>query len=129
MTIAEVLGATGTGTANKFVVLTGQTGSLVSGANGRFQFGNGGTTYTGFAATVVPNFLNVGDNVQISSVLTEAADPDATINSDPQPSNLNGVTLPSTVVFDTQTVPEPGAWSLLAAGAAAWLASRKRSRA
>lgn len=102
MTIAEVLGATGTGTANKFVVLTGQSGSLVSGASGWFQFGNGGTTYTGFAATAVPNFLNVGDNVQISSVLTEAADPDATINSDPQPSNLNGVTLPSTVVFDTQ---------------------------
>jgi len=129
VTIAEVLGATGTGTANKFVVLTGQTGSSVSGANGWFQFGNRGTTYTGFAATAVPNFLNVGDNVQISSVLTEAADPDATINSDPLPSNLNGVTLPSTVVFDTQTVPEPGVWSLLAAGAAAWLASRRWSRA
>ena len=129
VTIAEVLGATGTGTANKFVVLTGQTGSLVSGANGWFQFGNGGTTYTGFAATAVPNFLNVGDNVQISSVLTEAADPDATINSDPQPGNLNGVTLPNTVLFDTQTVPEPGVLSLLAAGASSLLLFRKRGRA
>lgn len=129
VTIAELLAATGTGTANKFVVLTGQTGSLVSGVNGWFQFGNGGTTYTGFAATAVPNFLNVGDNVQISSVLTEAADPDATINSDPQPSNLNGVTLPSTLLFDTQAVPEPGMFSLLAGGLSVLLIFRKRGHA
>jgi hypothetical protein len=64
----------------------------------------------------VANFLNVGNNVQITSVLTEAADPDATINSGGLPSNLNGVTLPGTLLFDTQTVPEPGVLALLAVG-------------
>jgi hypothetical protein len=130
--LAELLAATGTGDGSKFVALSGQFGSPVAGANAWVLFGNGGTTYSGFASAAVPNFLGVGDNVVITSVLTEAADPlslDATINADGVPGDLNGATLPDTILFDTQPVPEPGALSLFAAGSLALLISRKRSRA
>jgi hypothetical protein len=130
-TLAEVLAATGTGSGSKFVALYGQAGSLVAGGNAWVQFGGGGTTYTGFAAAAVPDFLNVGDNVRITSVLTEAADPltpDATINSDIVPGNLNGATLPSTILFNTQSVPEPGTVSLFAIGTFGLIAFRTRMR-
>jgi hypothetical protein len=90
------------------------------------QFGGGGTTYTGFASSSVPNFLGVGDTVTITSVLTEAADPDATINAGALPSNLNGATLPSTLLFDTVAVPEPGVLAFFAMGLPALLFLRKR---
>ncbi|HEV2434523.1 MAG TPA: hypothetical protein VG077_00860 [Verrucomicrobiae bacterium] len=129
--LAEVLGATGTGYGSKFVALSGQLGSPVAGANAWVLFGNAGTTYSGFASAFVPNFLNPGDNVQITSVLTEAADPyslDATIYSDGVPVDLNGATLPDVLLYDTTpSVPEPGALAFLAVGAAAgWLLDRRR---
>lgn len=129
--LAEVLGATGTGYGSKFVALSGQFGSPVAGANAWVLFGNGGATYNGFASAFVPNFLGVGDNVQITSVLTEAADPqsfDATIFADGLPGDLNGATLPDAILIGTQPVPEPGTLSLCAAGSLALLIFRKRSR-
>lgn len=127
--LAEVLGAAFDGTNTKYVALFGTLGSPASGANAWVLFGGGGSSYTGFASASVANFLKVGDNVTITSVLTEAADPyggPATINADGLPANLNGATLPDTVVYGTQPIPEPGALSLLALGLAAGLVFRRR---
>lgn len=117
--LAEVLGAAFDGVNTKYVALFGTLGSPASGANAWVQFSPDGTAYSGFASASVANFLNVGDNVTIETVLTEAADPyagPATIYADGLPTDLNGATLPDTILFGTEPVPEPGAPTLAGIG-------------
>lgn len=114
--LVEVLGATGITPPQNTVALSGAFGAPAA-VNGFLVYGapvGGVEAYAGLAAASVANFLNVGDNVLITAVLTEAADPDATINTGSLPGNLDGVTLPGDLLFDTQPVPEPATWSLLA---------------
>jgi hypothetical protein len=140
--LEEVLGATGLNSPATQAL----SGSFPAPAalNAWMAYGPLDATYTGLAAASVdsayfnggpanlalanPLPVNVGDQFTIVSVLTEAADPDATIDSDPAPALLDGVTLPDDVVYDTQ-VPEPAALSLVAVGLSVLLVFRKRSRA
>jgi hypothetical protein len=122
--LAEVLGATGINSGNT-VALSGTLGAPAA-INAWLAYGPLNATYTGLSSAAVANFLNPGDNVQITSVLTMAADPDATIQFDYLPNDLGGVVLPDGLLFET---PEPGTLSLLGAGLSALFIVRKRSRA
>jgi hypothetical protein len=125
--LAEVLGATGINSGNT-VALSGTLGAPAA-LNAWVAYGvpvAGVEPYAGFSAASVNNFIAPFDNVTITAVLTEAADPDATIDSEPVPANLDGVTLPGDILMGTE-VPEPGALSLIAAGLSALQVFRKRS--
>jgi hypothetical protein len=140
-TLAEVLGATGIAspaTQNLSGSLFGFGAAgigipAMNGANSFMLYGPGDTTYTGLAAADVAtaaNFLAANDNVTITSVFTAGADPDASIDSEPLPSDLLNVTLPGDDLYGTELdVPEPGTLSLVGAGLSALLAFTKRSRA
>ncbi len=127
-TLTEVLGATGIASASTQNLSGGVPGIGIGGLNALNSFmlyGPGDATYAGLAAASVPNFLNPGDNVTVTSVFTAGADPDATIDSEPLPSNLDGVTLPGDDLYGSE-IPEPSTVTLFGAGALALLARFRR---
>jgi hypothetical protein len=116
-------GGTSVGTGSPVVALSGETLNPVL-ANGNFLnpvanpnawivLSNGGTTYQGFSSAIVPDFLNVGDSVTMTTAYAGWTDPDldSTINSDSPPPELLGAALPSTVLFGTAPTPEPSTLS------------------
>ena len=124
--LAEVLGATGINSGNT-VALSGTLGAPAA-INAWMAYGPLNATYAGLSsAGAMANFLNPGDNVQITSVLNHGGDlMPPTIQFDYLPNDLGGVVLPDGLLFET---PEPGTLSLLGAGLSALFIVRKRSRA